>query len=69
VQVKTRVGGAWFQILKLNYDKMFSKISFHTNLRRYAEDEMYGEWNEGDDEEEEEGEEVGNIYTVRPPLL
>jgi hypothetical protein len=48
---------------------MFSKISFHTNLRRYAEDEMYGEWNEGDDEEEEEGEEVGNIYTVRPPLL
>ena len=35
---ETRVEGAWFQLLKLQNDKLLSSFAFNINLRRYSED-------------------------------
>jgi len=34
--VETRVGSAWFQRLKVNYDKLLSNCAFYFNLRHYT---------------------------------
>ena len=48
--VETRVGSAWFKLLKLNYDKLVSRFAFKVNWRHYNEGrtELRGSFATGD---------------------